>query len=64
MDKKQYKDAVISMKLVISEDIKPKRIDIFSKFSSLSSEDKLAHCLYLLDNVVKFVDQEIGRAHV
>ncbi len=57
MDKKQYQDAVVSMKSVIPKGVKSKRIDIHSKSSSFSCEDKLAHCLYLLNNVMKFVEE-------
>lgn len=58
MNKRQYQDAVTDMKLIIPQGIKPNRIDIHSKFSSFSREDILSHCLYLLDNVMKFVEQE------
>ncbi len=57
MDDKQYQDSVNEMKSKIPDGIKSKRIDIESKFSSFSSDDKLSHCLYLLDNVIKFVNQ-------
>ncbi len=45
------------MKSVCPQDIKPKRLNISGKAADHTREEKIAHCLYLLENVTKLLDE-------